>query len=87
MFAPYSVIADIRTAAQCAAIDIDRDITTGEFCNDTSDCATMSKTLTAMRIVDDGRPEQTLGQVNEMGKYFTDKTTLILDNILYIERC
>ena len=31
MFAPDSVITHIRTAAQCAAIDVDQDINTGEF--------------------------------------------------------
>ena len=77
MFAPDSVITHIWTAAQCAAIDVDRDITTGEFCNDTSDCAAVSNAMAAMRIVDDGRPEQTLSQVNKMGQYFADKTTLV----------
>ena len=67
VFAPYGVIADVRTPAQCTAMDVDRDIATGEFCNNAGDCAAMSKALAAMRIVDNGRPEQTLGQVNEMG--------------------
>ena len=77
VFPPYRVVADVRPLAQCAAVDVERNITAAELGDETGNGTALSTTLPAMCVVDDGRPEQTFGQVNEVGQYFTDESSLV----------